>query len=139
MVHLIHLNLHARSRRDVEYRPADRYGLSRQDSERRVFAVPEAVAEAASYLTSLQRDRRVFTLLLIWVQGPRMSLFLISDLKTEISNQFWYSAGNIPEGGYKVERVIADHLIAKKGGCSSGDILEVLQVLDRSRQEKQTL
>ena len=120
-------------KKDVEYCPVDRYGLMRQDSERRVFAVPEAVAEAASYLTSLQRQEGVHAIIDLGAGTTDVSFF---NLKFENGGlkPFWYSAGNIPEGGHKVERVIADHLIRKRGDCRSGDILEVLQVLDRSRK-----
>ena len=118
----------------VEYCPADRYGLRRQGSKWRVFAVPEAVAEAASYLTSLQRQEGIHAIIDLGAGTTDVSFFNLrienGDLKP-----FWYSAGNIPEGGHEVECVIADHLRAKKSVCSSGDILEVLQVLDRSRKK----
>ena len=127
------LELARKVKKDVEYRPVDQYGLSRQDSERRVFAVPEAVAEAASYLTSLQRQEGIHAIIDLGAGTTDVSFF---NLRSENGGlkPFWYSAGNIPEGGHKVERVIADHLIGKRGDCSSGDILEVLQVLDRSRK-----
>ncbi len=117
----------------VEYCPADRYGLMRQGSECRVFAVPEAVAEAASYLTSLQRQEGIHAIIDLGAGTTDVSFFNLRFENGDLT-PFWYSAGNIPEGGHKVERVIADHLIAKKGVCSSGDILEVLQVFDGSRK-----
>jgi hypothetical protein len=72
----------------------------------RVFIIPESVAEAASYVSSLRRRPGLHALIDIGAGTTDVSFF---NLKEEggMECSYWYSSANLPIGGIALERAAA--------------------------------
>ena len=75
----------------------------RQDG--RVFAVPEAMAEVAGYLTSLAAQEGIHAMLDIGAGTSDLSVFNLRGASTANRECAWYAARNIPRGAV-VSRVV---------------------------------
>lgn len=109
-----------RSSYDLEDRPFDK--------EKRVFAVPEAVAEMASYLTSMSKQEGLHALIDLGAGTTDVSICNIHMPKYRLTS-YWYAAGNIPMGSINVERVIASHLKKEKKSCTPAEISSFMKNL----------
>lgn len=102
--------------------------FSREDQDARVFAVPESVAEIASYLYSSNKQSGLHALIDLGAGTTDISIF---NLNRETKNTFWYSAGNIPEGTNNIERIIVDYINERENNnmCRLIDVLNILKIL----------
>ncbi|MBM4274061.1 MAG: hypothetical protein FJ134_06335 [Deltaproteobacteria bacterium] len=100
--------------------------------ENRVFAVPEAVAETASYLISLEKIPGLHAVIDFGAGTTDVSIFNLRGhfgLRDEELQQFWYAARNIPWGMVHIERLVAAHLgsiCGEEGICSSQEVADCL-------------
>lgn len=104
-------------------------GEGPQSSEKRVFAIPEAVAAMASYLVSLRKQPGRHAIIDFGAGTTDVSICNLS-FPTGQSTSYWYAARNIPKGTIGVERVVAKH-ISECRGDSSCSCCEVSDFLER--------
>jgi len=94
------------------------------NKERRVFAVPEAVAAMASYLVSLRKEQGLHAIIDF---GAGTTDISICNLRIPFgeSVSHWYSAKNIPRGTINIERIIASFIRECRIDlpCTSEDIV----------------
>jgi len=80
----------------------------------RVFAVPEAVAEIASYIFSLERTEGLHAVIDFGAGTTDVSIFNL----TNVFNQqwmFWFNARNIPWGMVQIERLLVQQMVSYIG------------------------
>lgn len=104
-------------------------GEGPQGSEKRVFAIPEAVAAMASYLVSLRKQPGRHAIIDFGAGTTDVSICNLS-FQTGQSISYWYAARNIPKGTIGVERVVVKH-ISECSGDSSCSCCEVTNFLER--------
>lgn len=75
----------------------------RKDPAARVFAIPESVAQVASYLESLQRQHGLHALIDFGAGTTDVSIFNL----TPDDKLYWYSSSNISTGGRSLEDGVA--------------------------------
>lgn len=92
--------------------------------EARVFAIPEAVAEIASYRFSLEKTPGLHAVIDFGAGTTDVSIFNLRDELHEFID-YWYSARNIPWGMIKIGQVIAKMMVSylKMGNVLSGNTL----------------
>jgi len=97
---------------------------------KRVFAIPEAVAGIASYLLSLRREDGLHAIIDLGAGTTDISICNLVSLRGE-SESLWYSAKNIPFGTVNIERIIASHIKSYNPEliCTSRDVYVVLSNL----------
>ena len=93
---------------------------------RRTFIIPESVAQAASYVSSLHRQPGLHALIDLGAGTTDVSIFNLLDESDE-GHSYWYASGNLPAGAREVERIIAD----ESPGYTSAEVVEVLSQLER--------
>jgi len=80
----------------------------------RVFAVPEAVAEMNAYLRSYQKKEGLHAIIDFGAGTTDVSLFNLirfsSNPDSDAERSYWYSATAIPQGTFKIEKIVADYL-----------------------------
>ena len=96
----------------------------------RVFVIPESVAEAASYVSSLRRRPGLHALIDIGAGTTDVSFFNLADEPTG-EHCYWYSSGNLPIGGLAIERLVG---MNGAGGLTAGQISEKINGLRRGTQ-----
>jgi len=101
------------------------------DKEKRVFAIPEAVAGIASYLISLRREDGLHAIIDLGAGTTDVSICNLVSPGGK-SDSIWYAAKNLPFGAINIERQIADfvrecHSDEKK--CKCTDVYEILYSL----------
>jgi len=79
------------------------------NEEKRVFAVPEAIAAMASYLVSLRKEQGLHAIIDF---GSGTTDVSICNLRMPFGESIshWYSAKNIPRGTINIERIIASFI-----------------------------
>ena len=97
------------------------YETGRLGAPERAFVIPESVAEAASYVSSLRRSPGLHALIDIGAGTTDVSFFNLVDEPTG-EHCYWYSSGNLPIGGLAIERLV---------GMNGGDTLTAGQVSER--------
>lgn len=99
--------------------------------ERRVFAIPESVAEIASYLDSLRRKEGLHAVVDIGSGTTDISIFKLNLPPSGESKCFWYAAKNIPKGTNTIERILSNYLKARQiqDVCSNIKMLDYLKDL----------
>jgi hypothetical protein len=102
----------------------------------RVFSVPEAVAEVASYFKSLKSQDGLHAVIDIGAGSTDVSIFYLHNIRQTGERSFWYAARNLPRGGQRVEKIIFDCIT--EIGREPSDIL-VLDQLNNFRQAPQDL
>jgi hypothetical protein len=99
------------------------------DQDKRVFAVPEAVAGIASYLVSLRKQEGLHAIIDLGAGTTDVSICNLRMPEGQ-SISYWYAARNIPRGTINVERIIASHLRdAKNSFCTPGEICTFIENL----------
>jgi len=95
--------------------------------ESRVFAIPEAIAETASYRFSLEQARGLHAVIDFGAGTTDVSIFNLRDEFQEL-RPYWYSARNIPWGMANIERLLAEMMVAHlpTGKILSGNALSEL-------------
>ncbi len=82
----------------------------------RVFTLPEAVAEVASYLTSLEAKTGVHGVIDIGAGTTDVCVFSLQRPERRVQECYWYSALAIPKAGAFVQEAVADALQRKHPG-----------------------
>ena len=95
----------------------------------RAFVIPESVAEAASYVSSLRRSPGLHALIDIGAGTTDVSFFNLVDESTR-EHCYWYSSGNLPIGGLAIERLVG----MNGAGLTAGQISEKINRLRRGTQ-----
>lgn len=100
---------------------------------KRVFAVPEAVASMASYLMSLRRQEGLHALIDFGSGTTDVSICNLFLTFGE-TNSYWYAARNIPKGTIIIERLIASYLkdSYSKSLCTCSDVVNYLNMFAES-------
>lgn len=109
----------------ANYDRKERKSFERKNPRAKIFTVPEAVAEAQSYLQSLQKKEGIHVIIDFGAGTTDASIFNYNREET-----YWYAANCFPRGTINIERIIAAHL--RKLSCdkpyfSSIDIFHYLQ------------
>jgi hypothetical protein len=119
-------------RRLADYGRDTKGGFGRQDQEARVFAVPEAVAEVASYLVSLRRREGIHAIIDLGAGTTDVSIFNLKERELQGQRRigrdwvsYWYSARSFPRGMTQIERIVASHV----GSCTDEHVTKVLGAL----------
>lgn len=79
----------------------------------RIFTLPEAVAQIASYLTSLEREPGVHGVIDIGAGTTDVSIFRLLRPGDHGLGYFWYSASAIPRASAAVQQAVLDALAAR--------------------------
>ena len=103
------------------------------DPERRVFPVPEAVAQAASYVASPAARPGVHALVDIGAGTTDVAVFNLARGLDGVET-FWYAAGNLPRGTFAVEQALARE-VQGSGQLSWPEMVELLEMLGRPKAE----
>lgn len=80
------------------------------DDEQRVFIMPEAVATAAGYITSIRRRSGIHAVVDIGAGTTDVSICLLTLKKRGGATTYWYAARSIPMGAARIEGMIANRL-----------------------------
>jgi hypothetical protein len=98
--------------------------------EKRVFAVPEAVAAMASYIISLAKEEGLHAIIDLGAGTTDVSICNLSIPSGE-SISYWYAARNIPKGTINIERIIASFIkeYDKSSLCTCCDVYNYLNDL----------
>lgn len=98
--------------------------------DRRVFLVPEAVAEMASYLVSLRKREGLHAIIDLGAGTTDVSICNLF-IPSSGSISYWYATRNIPAGTIKVGSIIASYLKeqANKRPCSCVEVSNFLDNL----------
>lgn len=83
---------------------------SPSDPDTRLFGVPEAVAEIASYLVSLQVRNGLHAVIDFGAGTTDFSIFYLENVRTRDEEKFWYAARNFPRGAQQIERIVSKYL-----------------------------
>ena len=85
------------------------------EAEVRVFGIPEAVAEIASYLVSLRKKEGLHAVVDFGAGTTDISIFNLCLHNAEAgSKSYWHAAKNLPKGTINVERRLSHFLNEKK-------------------------
>jgi hypothetical protein len=87
----------------AEYGPSPKISYERQNPSARVFAIPESVAQVASYLESQAKESGLHALIDFGAGTTDVSIFNLS-LNEKC---YWYAAANVPRGGRALELRLA--------------------------------
>jgi hypothetical protein len=100
----------------------------RSNFEKRVFAIPEAVAAMASYLLSLRKEQGLHAMIDLGAGTTDLSICNLLIPFGE-SKSHWYAARNMPKGTISIERLIAEYLTECRGPycCTCLDVLDLLE------------
>lgn len=80
------------------------------DDEQRVFIMPEAVATAAGYITSIRRRSGIHAVVDIGAGTTDVSICLLTLKKRGGATTYWYAARSIPMGAARIEGLVANRL-----------------------------
>lgn len=80
------------------------------DDSQRVFLMPEAVATAAGYITSIRRRSGIHAVVDIGAGTTDVSICLLTLAKRGGATTYWYAARSIPMGAARIEGLLADLL-----------------------------
>lgn len=79
------------------------------DSDTRIFVIPESIAEVASYTESRALKEGIHAIIDFGAGTTDISIFDITNPHRENRCCYWYSTKNIPQGTYVIERIIRDN------------------------------
>jgi len=101
--------------------------------ERRVFAIPEAVAAMASYLVSLRKKPGLHAILDFGAGTTDISICNLAFQGGQ-STSYWYAARNIPRGTIGVERIVAKYIseCGRNSTCNSKNVYDFLKKLSET-------
>lgn len=106
------------------------------NKDRRVFAVPEAVAEMASYLVSLRKQEGLHAIIDLGAGTTDVSICNLRMPEGQ-SISYWYAARNIPRGTINIERIVASYLKdVRNSFCTPGEICTFVENLGSHRLYK---
>lgn len=92
-------------------------GLLTDDGTTRVYAVPEAVAGVAAYITSLGRRSGVHALVDIGAGTTEVSIFNVLQGSGQDPVTYWYASRTVPRGAGRIEEAIAAGLEREQGNA----------------------
>ncbi|MEW6416895.1 MAG: hypothetical protein AB1480_02105 [Nitrospirota bacterium] len=90
----------------------------------RLFGVPEAVAEIALYLVSLQVRNGLHAVIDFGAGTTDFSIFYLENIRTRDEQKFWYAARNLPRGSQRIEYIVSRYM----GEISKGENITDLHV-----------
>jgi hypothetical protein len=96
------------------------------DTNTRLFLVPEAVASVAAYLVSLQKRAGIHALYDIGAGTTDLSVFNLDVSRTRGTTNFWYSARSIPMGTGQIEERLAEGRRGTESVINPEEILAAL-------------
>jgi len=101
------------------------------EGERRVFAIPESVAQVVCYLVSLRKRPGIHAVLDFGAGTTDVSIFNLDIPRRGQPTTWWYAARNIPRGTAHLERIVADYLGERNEGLTVGEDDQVVRILSR--------
>jgi hypothetical protein len=78
-----------------------------EDDGQRIFLMPEAVATAAGYVTSMRRRSGLHAIVDIGAGTTDVSIFLLTLARKAGAATYWYAARSIPIGAARIEGMLA--------------------------------
>jgi hypothetical protein len=99
--------------------------------ERRVFAIPESVAQVVCYLVSLKKRPGIHAVLDFGNGTTDVSIFNLDLPRREQPTTWWYAARNIPRGTAHLERIVADFLADRNKDLKVIEDDQVVRILSR--------
>jgi hypothetical protein len=100
------------------------YDVSSDDQ--RVFIMPEAVATAAGYVTSIRSKPGIHAIVDIGAGTTDVSIFLLARRKASGIAVDWYAASSIPMGAGRIEDRVANKLAESQKVVDPSDIISAL-------------
>ncbi len=79
-----------------------------KDAETRMHLIPEAVAQTASYVTSLSAEQKIHCVIDFGAGTTDFSIFNLAE-EEQGKCTFWYNAKTFPGGTQRIENIIARH------------------------------
>lgn len=101
------------------------------EPERRVFAIPESVAQVVCYLVSLRKRPGIHAVLDFGAGTTDVSIFNLDIPRREQPTTWWYAARNIPRGTAHLERIVASYLQERNDGLTVSEDDQVVRLLSR--------
>lgn len=95
----------------------------------RVCAIPEAVAQVASYLGSLEKRSGVHAIIDFGAGTTDLSIFNLELPRRGANQSHWYAARNIPQGTARLEQIVVEHLDALGESTKSADAQAIFSIL----------
>lgn len=99
-------------------------------SDGRIFAVPESVAQVASYLVSLEARPGIHSMVDVGAGTTDLAIFNLAGLSTADSRCYWYAAVNIPRGAALIENHVAEYLASTNGKRLNLSLQQVLAAIE---------
>lgn len=85
-----------------------------EDDDQRIFLMPEAVASAAGYITSLRRQSGIHAVVDIGAGTTDVSICLLTLARRGGATTYWYAARSIPMGAARIEGMLANILMPRE-------------------------
>lgn len=85
-------------------------GVFQSNESRRVFFVPESIAETASYFDSLHVQEGLHAVIDFGAGTTDISIFNLCDVKKANAHSYWYATRNLPQGMQQIRSIIAAYL-----------------------------
>jgi hypothetical protein len=93
-----------------------------EDDAQRIFLMPEAVATAAGYITSIRRTSGIHAIVDIGAGTTDVSICLLTLAFRGGATTFWYAARSIPMGAARIEGMLAN-VLARSGALVSQELI----------------
>jgi hypothetical protein len=104
----------------------------KKDSEdTRIFAIPESVAQMASYTGKQNVPEMIYALLDFGAGTTDVSIFRLFRLGDNPDEQQWFAARNIPWGFNNIERVVLSHINQMRKAPIEDEIIGILNQIER--------
>jgi len=100
-----------------------------------LFGVPEAVAEIASYLVSLQVKNGLHAVIDFGAGTTDFSIFNLENVRTRAEEKFWYAARNLPRGAQRIERIVSLYLenMSREGNITDSHVVRAVSNINKLR------
>jgi len=98
-----------------------------------LFGVPEAVAEIASYLVSLQVKNGLHAVIDFGAGTTDFSIFNLENVRTRAEEKFWYAARNLPRGAQRIERIVSLYLenMSREGNITDSHVVRAVSNINK--------
>ena len=102
--------------------------------ETRIYLVPEAIAQVATYLRSLEATEGIHAVIDFGAGTTDVSIFELTSPGRSERRCYWYDALNMPVGSAAVERIVGEYLRGQRGGVlpTDGEVAKRIEDLSRA-------
>ena len=109
----------------------DKVKYDENNPETRIFGIPEAVGEVASYLKSSRRKDGLHALIDLGSGTTDVSIFNFTRFREE--KTWWYAARAIPYGMFRIEKIIANYMKNNRSAVTNKEMNRILNELSNKK------